>query len=252
MLCLGFGVNWVGCNATLRPSSGSAVGPISAEGGSAGSLLLVLTDDDYPTQRLFRLRFDGPEGGGSGRLTMRLESPQRFEIAVADAFGRAIWTLGADESRGLLVDHRQRTVCPLDSGVALARFLPSPVPLRALPALLLGRLPVSGETTSSEDGSFRLVDESEREWVVRKATDGTVAAWTLWIDGRPTAWWQRLETGEALLSERIEGVQLRWRQTVSEAMRDPLAALEPPADYQPADCSSLDLRMASPEPTNPS
>lgn len=206
-----------------------------------------LADGDFPTQRLFRFRYEGPEGSGSGRLTLRLQSPQRFEIAVADSFGRAVWTLGAEAEFGLLIDHRQRTVCSLDSGVSLSRLLPGPVPLRAVPALLLGRLPVAGVSASSENGNSRVTDAAGRDWVVREADDGTLAAWTMWVDGEPAAWWQRIAGGEALLSERNEGVQLRWRQTLSEAMTDSLPALQPPVDYRPGDCSSLDLSITASE-----
>lgn len=234
-----------------RTDRSSASRPPSRAGEPGRPLSAQLADGDFPTQRLFRFRYEGPEGSGSGRLTLRLQSPQRFEIAVADSFGRAVWTLGAEAELGLLVDHRQRTVCSLDSGVTLSRFLPGPVPLRAVPALLLGRLPVSGVSASSGEGRSRVTDDVGREWVVREAEDGTLAAWTMWVDGEPAAWWQRLAGGEMLLSERNKGVQLRWRQTLSEALTDSLPALRPPTDYRPGDCTAIDLSMADSEPLTP-
>ncbi len=94
------------------------------------------------TQRLFRASFEGPQGGGGFRLTLRLAAADRYRVEAVDPVGRALWTLDVAGAAGLWVDHRNRVVCrPTGSFELAAAQLPT-LPLAALPRLLLGRLPV--------------------------------------------------------------------------------------------------------------
>jgi hypothetical protein len=68
-------------------------------------------------------------------------------------------------------------------------------------------------------------DAQGRRWTVEQGQGGEVLGWTLWADGEPAVWW-RLLTGEAILSERERGVQIRWR----EVLREPLEGLPPPPE----------------------
>lgn len=192
------------------------------------------------SQRLYRVRYDGPQGEGGLRLTLWLADAERYRARAADLLGRPLWSLSAGADGGLWVDHRAGVYCRLrDAGelVASAGLPLAPFPLAALPPLLLGRLPAApaGAATVGEEVDYR--DADGRRWTA--ALEGAAPTrWALWKDdaaGGPVLTW--LATGgEAVLSDRAAGIQLRWREVVAE----PLAALpapsEPPADYRQVSC----------------
>lgn len=216
---------------SLRPASHSTTAPATAPPSASSPQPSPgrpwgLPAGEASTQSLFRVTYDGPEGEGSFRLTLLLVDPERYQARAVDPLGRALWTLDSAAGRGLWIDHRNHLACPLDGrfDVAAARLVP--VPLSALPALLLGGVPAApaGEPRRRGDRlSWR--DGDDRRWTARLAADGTVAAWTLWLDGAPVVWWQRARDGRALLSDRRRGTQLRWRRVIEE----PLPAAPQPA-----------------------
>lgn len=243
-----------GC-ATTRPGREAAAGlpwevPFSA----------------FPTQRLYRVSYDGPEGGGSFKLTLRLAAPARYQVMAADPLGRPLWSLDAgvdgagepaasssgwemDVAGGLWLDHRNRLLCHLRGRLEIAHLTPFPV--AALPALLLGRLPAapaSGEVAPGVaaalaagepplPGSLSYADADGRRWTATLA-GGRPRAWSMREPGEGMAavTWSGAG-GEAVLSDRGRGVQVRWREVVAE----PLGTLHPlpaPADYVEVDCAA--------------
>lgn len=201
------------------------------------------------TQRLFRAHYDGPDGGGGFRLTLRLVQLDRWQ-AQGNALGRKLWSLEADGDRGLWIDHREDVFCRLDGRLELEGSLLAPMPFRAFPALLLGRLPEPPATGSRvrrwANGEVVFPGADGRRW--RAQVDaGRVRGWRLDQDGRTVAWWQT-HGEEAILSDRSNGVQLRWRPVVVEPLAGPLAALDPPAGYRAVECRGLNLEVRDGEP----
>jgi len=201
------------------------------------------------TQRLFRVSYDGPDGDGSFRLTLRLAAPGRYQVVAVDPFGRSLWTLDAAAGQGLWIDHRARAACRLSGSFDVVASRLTPFPLAALPALLLGRLPeppAAGEGADafdappSEDGRLEYRDDAGRRWTATLGPAGPRSWSFAEPDGEvPSVFWSRAEpSGEAYLSDRLRGVQLRWRETVAE----PLAALEPlavPPAFAEVPCDEL-------------
>jgi hypothetical protein len=62
-------------------------------------------------------------------------------------------------------------------------------------------------------------------------------------EAAPSVWWRR-HADEHLLSDRARGVQLRWRESVVEPLRDALAPLDVPAGFRLVPCSALYGRPA--------
>jgi hypothetical protein len=197
----------------------------------------------YGFQRLYRVSFESDrQGDGSFRLTLRLARPERYQANAVDPVGRALWGLDVTGGHGVWLDHRGRTWCRFSGGLDLAGLPLSPFPLLSLPALLLGRLPAepaaapqaTGEAVEGGDGGRRLsyVDDRRRRWGALVAA-GTVASWTLWEDGAPAVSWVRRD-GWAVLSDRRQGVQVRWREILREELRGDLVALDVPAGYTEA------------------
>lgn len=196
------------------------------------------------TQRLFRAHYDGPDGGGGFRLTLRLVRPDRWQ-AQGNALGRKLWSLEADGEEGLWIDHREDVFCRLDRRLELAGSLLAPMPFRAFPALLLGRLPepptAGAEVRRRPGGEIVFAGADGRRWRARVEA-GRVRRWTLAQDGRTIAWWQT-RGDEAILSDRRNGVQLRWRPVVEEHLARPLDPLAPPPGYRAVECRGLNLEI---------
>lgn len=195
------------------------------------------------TQRLFRVSYDGPDGDGSFRLTLRLAAPDRYQVVAVDPLGRSLWTLDSAAEEGLWLDHRARAACRLSGSFDVVASRLTPFPLAALPALLLGRLPEppAGEPPADAEERLDYRDASGRRWTATLDA-GRVRSWSFAEPGDPTpsVFWSRAESGEAYLSDRIRGVQLRWRETVAEPMAG--AGLEPlavPASFVEVDCDAL-------------
>ena len=193
----------------------------------------------YGTQRLFRLHYEGPEGEGTLRLVLRLESPERYRLVIADRLGRSLFTLDAAASGGLLLDHRRGLACPLEAGIRLEGLPVEPLPFQALPAVLLGRVPavpVRGRARASAGGTVEYRDAAGRRWSARVGEGGEVRSWTLWQAGEPALWW-RSEAGQAFLSDRRRGAQASWREVGREPLAEPLPPPAVPEGFAAGECS---------------
>lgn len=204
------------------------------------------------TQRLYRVGYEGPDGGGSFRLTLRLAAPERYQVRAVDPVGRALWSLDVAGSGGLWLDHRADAACRLSGSLELAAGQLTPFPLASLPALLLGRLPAAPagpleepaaeaveEAAEAGDRRLAFADAEGRRWRATLAA-GAPVSWAMSEPGEaaPSVWWRR-HAGEHLLSDRARGVQLRWRESVVEPLRGALAPLEVPAGSRLVPCSAL-------------
>ena len=209
----------------------------------------ALPPGTYPTQSLFRFQYDGPEGEGTLRLVLRLEAPERYRLTVADRLGRPAVTVDAGPAGGYLLDHRESLACRLDAEVRIDEIPLDPLPLAAVPAVLLGRLPAAPrEGAGAGAGARRLSfhDTAGRRWTAELAgraggtspgpdLAGEPVSWTLWRGGEPVLWWRRTD-GEMLLSNRDRGVQMRWREVGREALPERLPPPEIPPGYAPGTC----------------
>jgi hypothetical protein len=201
-----------------------------------------LVPGSAPSQRLFRLRFEGPQGDGTLRLVLRLASSERYRLSVSDRLGRPVYTLSAAPGTGLLLDHRRRRFCSLPGSIRVEGVPVDPLPLPALPRLLLGRLPVSpGELPwdpVTPTGEVELIDRQGRRWTAQIDDGDSVASWTLWERGEPAAWWRTLES-ERFLSDRVRGVQMTWREVAREGLPLPLDVVGIPAGFTEGGCGDL-------------
>lgn len=201
--------------------------PARSPTAPANAPLWEIPATDLLQQRLFRLRYGGPEGEGSFRLTLRLAAPDRYRVTTVDAVGRAVWSLSVEGEEGLWIDHRRQRFCRFHGAVGLAAVPLEPFALPALPSVLLGRLPVAPRGAPHEDGSnLEFEDASGRRWTAHREGE-RLLKWTFWEQGEPAIWWSR-QGEESVLSEREQGIQLRWRQVLAE----PIAEL-PPAPAVP-------------------
>jgi hypothetical protein len=217
------------------------------------------------TQRLYRVTYDGPDGGGSFRLTLRLATAQRYQVRAVDPVGRALWSLGVAGTSGLWLDHRAGAACRLSGSLDLAAGQLTPFPLASLPALLLGRLPAApagpleeveeeaqagemepvaageADVETAVAGGRRLAfhDAEGRRWSAT-LDGGEPLSWAMTEPGEasPSVWWRR-HAGEHLLSDRVRGVQLRWRESVVEPLPGALDPLEVPPAFSLVPCSAL-------------
>jgi outer membrane biogenesis lipoprotein LolB len=215
------------CTGHPRPSTGPAGHAIPAWQIPPGSL---------GTQRLYRVSYHGPEGEGSFRMTLRLATLERYQVQAVDPVGRSLWSLDVSGERGLFLNHRARSSCVFQGSFDLSGVPLGPFPLLTLPALLLGRVPsapASPPQTQGRESTFH--DAADRTWTVDVAPDGSVESWTLTESGAPTVWFLRQESW-SILSDRARGVQVRWREVLSEALEKELTALEVPAGYREEPC----------------
>ena len=150
-------------------------------------------------------------------------------------------------------DHRARQSCALGDQIRLAEVGLPELPPSALPALLLGRLPVgpgtSGPAPDIAAGGRELRDAQGRRWSWREQ-QGTLASWTLWQGSEPTLWWRRDGSGGdsggagatgGTLSARRKGAQVRWQIVVSEPLTAPPGPPAPPPGYAVGACDALAL-----------
>jgi hypothetical protein len=201
------------------------------------------------TQRLYRIGYSGPEGEGSFRMTLRLAALERYQVQAADPVGRALWSLDVTGERGLFLNHRAHSSCVFEGSFDLSGVPLGPFPLLTLPALLLGRVPAQPAAPPQTQGrelTFR--DAAERTWTVDVGSAGVVESWTLAEKGAPTVWWIRQDNW-AILSDRTRGVQVRWRQVLSERLEKELAVLQTPTGYREEACRDTSVPEADPEGT---
>ncbi len=226
-----------GCASTassLRPASKPVVVP-----SGAGVEPWQLPAESFPTQRLFRLNYDGPEGNLDFKLTLYLTSPTQYRLQAVFGLGRKLWDLDIDAGdRVLWVDHREKTFCHAGEAGRLVIVPVAKLPLASLPMLLLGRLPTTPASELARNAnhlSFR--DRQGQKWSAgfAPAGDGALEWWSLELAGEPAVWW-RGEPGQGVFSDRRGQQQLRWQQVVVEPLVGAVATLEPPARYREVSC----------------
>jgi hypothetical protein len=201
------------------------------------------------TQRLFRVHYSGPEGEGSFKVTLRLTSPERYQLQAVDPVGRSLWSLDVTHSQGLFLNHRARTSCVFEGSFDLSGVALGPFPLLTLPSLLLGRVPATPSEPPQPHGSqVSFHDAAGRVWTAVLGGDGVVQSWTLAEGGAPSIWWVRSEDW-AILSDRERNVQVRWKEVLREPVQGEPAALAAPSGYRAGPCRNPALDDdAEPEP----
>jgi hypothetical protein len=197
-----------------------------------------LAPDDYPTQRLLRVRVEGPEGGGSLRLIARIADPGTFQIEALDTVGRRLWRLYVGGGRAQMVDFRQRLACVSTDAVPLPDVGLDLGSATAALAVLLGRLPDELRLVESRPGLSLFVDQLARRWRVRTDPSGRLRSWTVLRDGEPEMWWRSYDDGENIVSHRA-GAQVRWRQARVEELAGPLVAENLDREIPLIDCKQL-------------
>lgn len=201
---------------------------------------------ELASQRLYRVRYQGPEGDGSLRLTLRLAAPDRFELSAADPLGRARWSLRLDGDRARVVDHERREYCRTGSSLRVPEVALAELPVESLPRVLLGRLPVPPPAARASAAEIDFRDQRGRRWTAR-LDEGAPASWTLWEAGEPLLWWQPQPRGGVLSHRR--GAQFRWRETVAEPLAAGPSALgpgAPPEGYREVECDGRMLVDSQP------
>ena len=259
--------------ATLLPLAALALAcagaPRPLPAPEAGERPWLLPASAYGTQRLFRCSYRGPGGDGGFRATLRLASPDRFDLPLVDPLGRQLASLRVDGESALLVDHRRGTHCGRLDAVSLPGIGPLPLRPREMPAVLMGALPAAPADPAAEPGeSLELDDASGRHWRAR-IEEGLVAEWSVRQDrGMPWTWRRRAGRGatlsapggpqmqgEEVQGEEVQGQQVQrqqvqrqevqWQEVVVEPLRSALPPVAPPAGSEES-CVLDDAGRAEP------
>ncbi len=191
----------------------------------------------YPTQRLYRVKYDGPDGRVGFKLTLYLEAETDFRMRAADSLGRKVWDLavgGDDEA--LWLDHRNKQYCVAPGASHLAIVPLARMPLVSLPKLLLGQLPAAPASELQQDEvSVHYRDLRGQLWNGGLA-DGRLQWWKLVEAGEAVTWWRR-DGDESVFVDVRGDQQLRWREMVREPLVALPAPLAIPEKYKKAACS---------------
>lgn len=220
------------CAGLVRPPQASAeTAPLPA---------WELPDEVEGTQRLYRVRYEGPEGKLSFKLTVYVGTADRFHMQAADVLGRQLWSLAVSrEGQALWLNHRDKTYCYTDPRSGLV-FIPlTRLPLEAVPRLLVGRLPEKPFADLRQaPGQVSFRDVLGRQWTAALDGDGAPLRWSLLEGGEPVAWWQRDPSSQdVLFSDRRGRQQVRWREIVHESLTRPLERTSVPEGYREERCS---------------
>jgi len=190
----------------------------------------------FHTQRLYRVHYNGPEGEGSFKVTLRLTSTERYQLQAVDPVGRSLWSLDVTHNQGLFLNHRNRSSCVFAGSFDLAGVQLGPFPLLTLPALLVGRVPsLPSEPPQVHGDQLSFHDSAGRVWTAVLGAEGVVQSWTLAEGGEPSIWWVRSDDW-VILSDRERNVQVRWREVLREPLDGEPAPLERPATYRAGPC----------------
>jgi len=185
------------------------------------------------SQSLFRMSYRGPQGSAGLKLILRLRNETAYSLAAADLFGRPLWTLAVGGGKALWIDDRAGRWCALGNAVRLPDIGVPDLPLRAVPALLLGRVPLGpAERLGGAAREYR--DADGRRWTL-VARAGEVASWTYWEGERPSLWFNT-QGGEMVLSSRQREAQVRWRRTLREPLAEVVAEPAPPPGFSQGGC----------------
>ncbi len=196
-----------------------------------------LPEDAYPSQRLYRVKYHGPEGDAGFKLTLYLAAEAEYRMLASD-LGRKLWSLSVNgQGEAIWLNYREKQYCRASAGTEL-RFLPlADLPLVSLPRLLLGRLPAepaAGLARGERNVSF--LDARGFRWNGELEGD-QLQWWSLVEDGEAVVWWRREERG-GVFSDRRGKQEVRWREVVREQLRSPLAEVEIPARFEPGECAT--------------
>ena len=217
-----------GCATTRELFSPAA--PVSGEPWQ-------LPPDAYPTQRLYRVKYQGPEGDAGFKLTLYLEAEGKYRMLAAD-LGRKLWSLSVDgQGEAIWLNYRQKEYCRA-SAAGQIRFVPlADLPLVSLPRLLLGRMPVEPAASLAQgESSVTFLDGRGFRWDA-SLEGGELEWWSLLESGEPVAWWRRRD-GEDVFVDRRGDQVVRWREVVRERLDEPLADLEIPPEYREGVCGA--------------
>ena len=239
---LTFSILLAGCASAPGPR------PVPGHGAAAWEIPAPVLH----TQRLYRVHYSGPEGEGSFKVTLRLTAPERYQIQAVDPVGRSLWSLDVAHSRGLFLNHRNRSSCVYEGSFDLSGVALGPFPLLTLPSLLVGRVPSLPSEPPQQHGSqVSFHDAAGRVWTAVLGSDGVVQSWTLAEGGAPSIWWVRSEDW-AILSDRERNVQVRWREVLHEPLDGEPVPLETPSGYRTGPCRDQNLSGTSDrEPSEP-
>ena len=198
-----------------------------------------LPASSFPSQRLYRIQYDGPEGNVGLRLTLYLAGTHHYRMDAADSLGRRVWSLAVEPGdRAIWLDHRKKVFCRVYAASEQA-FVPiAQLPLVSLPNLMLGRLPeVPASELSEGEGKISYRDAKGRTWNAQGNELGDLTWWSMLEGGEPVAWWRVVE-GQHVFSDRRGGQQVRWTEQIREPLQTPLRPLEVPAAYREGACGA--------------
>lgn len=239
------GLSWlIGC-ATAGPTR--EVLPVGDAGATGVALPWEIPGAEWGTQRIVKMRYDGPEGEGTLHLVLRFESPDRFHVEASDRLGRRWWELNVQDGRALVLWVRERTFCRYRGDLEIPALSLGPVPAGAVAALLMLRLPappanfgVVQSTLARGSGAVKLdfEDRWDRRWTA-VTTASAPRSWTLHRGARERASWQVDADGMSRLVEPEAELELRWRQNrPAKPLRGVLRAPEVPDGFVPGACES--------------
>lgn len=240
------GLTWLGGCASIgtgREAPTPAAGPVPV------TAPWEIPEAEWRTQRIVRLRYEGPEGSGTLRLVLRFEHPESFHVSASDRLGRRWWDLNVREGKALVLWVRERIFCRYAGDLEIPALSLGPVPARAVAALLMHRLPSppadarGWEQTAFPGGPGRSVeidfeDRRGRRWTAETDSAGP-DRWTLWRGDRARASWSGEAGGMAQLVESDTGLVLRWTQPrPATELAVPLPAPAVPSGYRPGVCGA--------------
>jgi hypothetical protein len=190
----------------------------------------------FPTQRIFRVRFQDGAGTVSFRMVGWLTSSEVFRLSAMDPVGRMLWTIDLDAPRTTVLDFRSKRACTTVGPVSLPEVAMGPLSLPDFALVLVGLPPTTFERRLEGRGDRSARNEAGWHLSVEPSGD-EVGAWTLWAGREPVLWYRR-DSRSSILSHR-DGVQFRWRETHREQLTERPVALDIPEDFVTVACHEL-------------
>ena len=194
-----------------------------------------MPSDAYPTQRLYRVKYKGPEGEVGFKLALYLEHESRYRMLATD-LGRRLWSLSVNgQGEAVWVDYRGKEYCRAGAAGELG-FVPlANLPLISMPKLLLGLLPAEPVANLKRDAErIAFLDARGQLWNAGLNGD-QLDWWSLVEFSEAVVWWRREERGGIFVD--LDGrQQVRWSEIVREALQGPLAELVVPKRFRQVVC----------------
>lgn len=225
-----------GCASSLPP-----LPPLTSPRATEEQEPWRLPKSAFPTQRLYRVKYRGPEGDLAFKLTLYLQDRDRYEMRAVARFGRRLWSLRIEENNeALWLDHRQKEYCQASDASTLTIVPLARLPLSALPKFLLGRFPVepAGTVVRVPDG-MSYFDVHGQKWSGALVA-GRLVAWGLTADGEPVASWQSQEAG-GVFWDREGQQRVEWQEVSVEPLTSSLAPVQIPDRYETRACEDYIL-----------